>query len=310
MHKELLRRFEAFDIITIAYVIVSGIIMLFGSFKLENIQTRLLIRIAIVAIVVFMALIMHNKNNPFLRALRYFYFIPLILYFNVEGDYINNIFFPDMDRYMANFEITLFTVHPGVALSNIFHFKWVSEFMAFVYLNYYALFIYFLVSIYLKNSKLFSYVAFLISMTIYLLCFIFMLCPVAGPQDYLVPPDNHIPDGYLLRNITHWLVFRLEIPASTFPSTSSLILCFITYLVYKNMKPLFKFVLPLVIMVLISTIYLKLNYTIDVIAGLLSFPAIYWLSSHTYSWINNILEGNVNSISDFFSSIPRMYGKN
>jgi membrane-associated phospholipid phosphatase len=80
-------------------------------------------------------------------------------------------------------------------------------------------------------------------------------------------------------------------------------------MVFLSLRPLFKYVLPLSLLILIATIYLKVHYTIDVIAGILSFPAIYWLGSRTYAWINNILNGNIHSFSEFLYSIPKVYGK-
>jgi len=309
MQNELIRRFKEFDIITIAYAIVSGIILLFAAFRLEEVQTRLLIRIAIVAVIVFIAIILNNKNNSFIKIIRNFYFLPILLYFISEGDYINNILFPDLDRYMVNFEQTIFSALPGVVLSNVFHFKWFSEFMSIVYLLYYVLFIYFFVRIYNKSIQSFNYIVFLISMTFYMVFLIFILCPVAGPQYYLVPPDNQIPEGYFFRDIARWIFLKFDLPASAFPSISSLLLCFISYLTFRNIRPLFKFVLPLAILILIASVYLKLHYAVDVIAGLLSFPAFYWISSGTYYWIKNILDGNITSFGDLFYSIPRMYSK-
>lgn len=226
-----------------------------------------------------------------------------------EGDYINNILFPDLDKYMVNFELTLFSEHPGVAMANLLHFRWFSELMSLIYLMYYVVVIYFVIRIYRNYRESFDYVVFLICMMFYMIFFIFMLCPVAGPHYYLIPPENQIPEGYFFRDITRWIFLKTDFPASAFPSISSLLLCFIGYLTYSNAKSLFKYVLPLSIFILIASVYLKLHYAIDVIAGLLSFPAFYWMSSRTFFWINNFLDGNINSIGDFFYSIPKMYGK-
>jgi hypothetical protein len=309
MQKDILRRFKEFDVITILYALVSGIILLFASFKLDNIQTRLLIRIAIIAIIVFIAFFLDNKKNRALRIIRNFYFLPVILYFISEGDYINNIFFPDLDRYMANFELTIFSEHPGVAMSKALHFKWFSELMSISYLMYYLIFVYFFVRIYRKNRDQFAYVSFVVNMIIYMTFIIFILCPVAGPQYYLVPPDNQIPDGYIFRDLARWIFLKTDLPASALPSLSSLLLCVICYLAFRNLKPLFKVILPLSILILIASVYLKLHYAVDVFAGLLSFPALYWISSRTFYWVNNFLNGNINSWEDFMYSIPRMYGK-
>jgi hypothetical protein len=309
MHKEILRKFEAFDVITIAYAVLSGLLLLFGSFKLENVQTRILIRIAIVAIIVVVAIFLDKKTNPFLKIIRYFYFLPLLLYFISEGDYVHNIFFPDLDKYMANFELTIFSVHPGVWLSNALKFKFLSDIISLIYLSYFILCGYLFILVYKKNNNLFGLIVFLLLMTYYILFFVSMFCPVAGPQYYLVPPDNQFPVGGVFRNFTHWLLIHFDLPACAFPSASAIILCLISFITYMSMRPLFKFVLPLAILILIATIYLKIHYTIDVIAGLLSYPAIYWLSSRTYEWIDNILNGNIHSLSDFLNSIPKVYGK-
>ncbi len=309
MQKDLLKHFKAFDIITILYALVSGIIMLFAAFKLENVQTRLLIRIVVISIVVVVAFFLYGKKNPILNVIRNFYFVPVLIYFISEGDYINNILFPDLDRYMVNFELTLFSAHPGVVMSDVLHFRWFSELMSLIYLLYFALVIFFVVRIYSKYRDRYDYVAFVINMMFYMIFFIFMLCPVAGPQYYLVPPENQTPEGFFFRDIARWIFLKTDLPASAFPSISSLLLCYIGYLTFVNIKPLFKYVLPLCILILIASIYLKLHYAVDVIAGLLSFPAFYWISSRTYVWINNLLGGNIHSLGDLFYSIPKAYGK-
>lgn len=309
MHTELIRRFKGFDVITITYAIITGVILLFASIKLEDVYTRLLIRVAAIALIVAIAILLNDNKNKIIRIVRNFYFLPLLFYFISEGDYINNIFFPDLDRYMVNFELTLFSDHPGVVISKIFNFKWFSDLMSFVYLSYYVLFIYFLVRVYIRNYEQFDYIVFVISMIFYMLFIIFVLCPVAGPQYYLVPPENQIPDGFFIRDVARWIFLKFDQPAAAFPSMSAVIMCVISYLAFRNLKPFFKYLLPLTIMVLTASVYLKLHYAVDVIAGLLAFPALYWMSSRTYYWVDNLLDGNVNSLSDFFYSIPKMYGK-
>lgn len=309
MQKELLRYFKEFDIITIIYALVSGVILLFASLKLDNVQTRLLIRVAIIALVVFIAFFLQNKNHPLLKAIRNFYFVPVLFYFLSEGDYINNILFPDLDRYMVNFELTLFSEHPGVAMANFLHFKWFSELMSLIYLLYYLLVVFFFLKIYRNYRDRFDYVVFMICMMFYMVFLIFILCPVAGPQYYLVPPDNQIPEGYFFRDIARWVFLKTDLPAEAFPSISSLFLCFMAYLTYRNVPAMFKVVVPLAILILIASVYLKIHYAVDVIAGLLSFPALYWISSGTYYWINNFLGGNINSLGDLFYSLPQAYGK-
>ena len=76
-----------------------------------------------------------------------------------------------------------------------------------------------------------------------------------------------------------------ERPAAAFPSSHVGIACILLYLASKFSRELLKWFIPIGTLLVLSTIYIKAHYVIDVIGGFLSVPIIYWISSQAYSTI-------------------------
>jgi hypothetical protein len=76
-----------------------------------------------------------------------------------------------------------------------------------------------------------------------------------------------------------------ERPAAAFPSSHVGMMVILLYLSGKFAPKLLKILIPIGILLIFSTVYIKAHYVIDVIAGFLSVPIIYWISSRTYTAI-------------------------
>jgi len=157
--------------------------------------------------------------------------------------------------------------------------------MSFGYLSYYFLIFLLAYWIYKYKYEKFSFVIFMICMSFYIYYIIFIIFPVAGPQFYLSPPYNQVPDAYIFRDLLKFVQSIGEKPAAAFPSSHVGITCIVIYLSVKFAPKLLKWFVPIGTLLILSTVYIKAHYVIDVAAGFLSFPAIYWISSHTYSVI-------------------------
>jgi len=79
-----------------------------------------------------------------------------------------------------------------------------------------------------------------------------------------------------------------ERPAAAFPSshvgTAVVVLCYSFY----NAKKLFWYFLPVLILIFLSTVYIRAHYLIDSIAGLLTGPVLYYSGNHIYTTIKKI----------------------
>lgn len=283
--KKILRIIYPTDLITIAYIFITGLFIVFSSFKLHDINSHISVRIGLVLVIILLIYLHHVYPSKFIRFFRHFYPLASLGYFYPETDYLNNVFFPNLDPWVANLEVTFFGGHPSVWFSEYFPWKWFNDLMNFGYFSYY--FLIFIVCFYVfKNAyQHFSYVIFIICMSFYIYYILFIIFPVAGPQFSLPPPDNQLPDAYIFRELIK-LVHKIgEGPTAAFPSSHVGIMCILWYLSAKYAVKLMKWLIPIGIILVLSTVYIKAHYVIDVIAGFLSVPMIYWIGSHTYSLI-------------------------
>jgi len=283
--KKILRIIYPTDIITIVYIFITGLFIVFCGFKLQNINSHIAARIGFILLIFLLVYLNSIYSSKPIRFLRHFYPLAMLGYFYPETDYLNNIFFPNLDPWVANLEVTFFGGHPSIWFSEYFPWKWFNDLMNMGYLSYY--FLIFIVCFYVfKNAyRNFSYVIFVVCMSFYIYYIIFILFPVAGPQFALTPPDNQLPDAYIFRELIK-LVHRIgEGPTSAFPSSHVGIMCVLWYLSAKFAPKLMKCLIPFGILLVFSTVYIKAHYVIDVIAGFLSMPMIYWISSRTYGLI-------------------------
>jgi len=280
--RKVLRIVYPTDLITLAYIVLTGIFIILSGLKLTDINSHLSARIGFVLIITLFIYLDFQFPNRIFRFLRLFYPLALLGYFYPEVDYMNNVFFHNMDPQVANLEVTIFGGHPSIWFSEYFPWKWFNDLMNFGYFSYYFLIFIVAYYVYKNEYEKFSFVMFIICMSFYIYYFIFILFPVAGPQFYLTPPDNQIPDAYFFREAIKFVHSIGERPAAAFPSSHVGIMCILLYLSFKFARKLFKWLIPIGILLILSTVYIKAHYVIDVIAGFLTVPIIYWISSQTY----------------------------
>jgi len=281
--KKLVRFVSPLDFITLAYILLTGILIILGEAKLQNTPSHLLARAGFIAGIIMLIYLNHTfPSNRAIRFIRYFYPLALLGYFYPETDYLNNIFFANLDPFIANLEVTIFGGHPSIWFSEYIPWKWFNELMNFGYFSYYFLIFIVCYKIYLDSFENFSRAIFIICMSFFIYYLLFILFPVAGPQFYLTPPDNQIPDAYIFSKLIKIVHNMGEGPTAAFPSSHVGIVLILMYLANKFTPKLLKWLIPISILLILSTVYIKAHYVVDVIAGILSFPTIYWLSSASY----------------------------
>lgn len=280
--RKVLRIIHPTDLITILYIFITGVFILLSALKLPEINSHISIRIGIVLGIGLLIYLDYIYPVRIIRFIRHFYPLALLGYFYPETDYLNNVFFPNLDPWVANLEITIFGGHPSVWFSDVFYWKWFNDLMNFGYFSYY--FLIFIVCYYVfKNAfQHFSFVVFVVCMSFYIYYIVFIIIPVAGPQFYLPAPDNHLPDAYIFRKLIVLVHQMGEGPTAAFPSSHVGITCLLWILSYKFAPKLLKWLIPIGILLVFSTVYIKAHYVIDVIAGFLSVPTLYWVSSRAY----------------------------
>ncbi|MDP4209746.1 MAG: phosphatase PAP2 family protein [Bacteroidota bacterium] len=283
--RKILRIVYPTDLITIAYILLTGIFIFFSALKLNDVAVHLTTRVFLVGVISLFIYLDYTYPSKLVRFVRHFYPLALLCYFYPETDYLNNIFFPNLDPWVANLEVTIFGGHPSIWFSEYFPWRWFSELMNLGYFSFYILIFILCYKIYRDDYEDFSISVFIICMSFYIYYFIFIFFPVAGPQFYFAPPDNLLPDGYLFSKAVAIVHEMGERPTAAFPSSHVGIMCLLLVLASKYAPKLLKWYIPIGIILILSTVYIKAHYAIDVIAGVLTVPTLYWISIQAYNVI-------------------------
>ncbi len=277
------------DIIFLIYLIISTVLLVFSSDSSAQLSTFLWVRLSIVLSVIALIYTAKKNNNPLFSLLRLSY--PLILsgYFYSETVFYNNLFFNNIDPFLVKIETAIFGMQPSLEFSAYFSNKLFSELMYFAYFFFYVLILSFTLYMFIKKRNHFKKVTFQLIFTSYMFYLIFCFIPSAGPQFYFTYPENQLPKAFFFDHVMHFIQRVAEQPTGAFPSSHVGISLIVLILSKKITPEFYSKVWPLVLILILSTVYIKAHYAIDIIAGLIIAPFILYLSEFLYqlpAWKN------------------------
>ena len=224
----------------------------------------------------------------FFKLIRYIYPIIFSGYFYSETVFYNKLFFKNLDPYFINIDQFIFGFQPSLEFSKTLSNPFFSELMYFGYFSFYILIISFIITLYFKQKKHFTELIFKFTFSFFLFYLFFGIFPSAGPQFYLPQPERNLPSAFFFDKIMHFIQANAEQPTGAFPSSHVGISIIILLISKKYISKFYKIVLPFVLILILSTIYIKAHYAIDVIVGILIAPFILYLAKLTYK--SNLLK--------------------
>jgi len=247
-------------------IIASGIILLVGSYQRKLVSQNI-----------------DEKNyGSLLKILRYWYGIAVILVsFKEVYHIIHSLKLHDWDMVFIKLDYSIFGVDPT---------KWafqfanpaLTEFLQIIYIYYYLMIVVYGLEIYLwKRFDDFKYVLLVLFTGFFSSYLLYMVFPAVGPRFYLhnfYSISKELPGLFLTEPIRSFINFGESIPQGVsnpiefvqrdaMPSVHTTIALLITYLSRKIKSKSFYFYLPYSILLVVSTIYLRYHYAVDIIAG-------------------------------------------
>lgn len=213
-----------------------------------------------------------------------------LAFFYNETAQLNQIFFHPVDPYLIEIESTLFGIQPSLMFSAEVPAIWITELMNLGYLSYYLIIIAFIIIHIHRLPEEFNHMMFIISQSFIIYYLIFIIVPSWGPQFYFGAPENNIPQGVFFQKIMAFIQHAGEAPTGAIPSSHVGITIIICILAYTKLKSFLKIISPFVILLILSTVYIKAHYLIDVIAGILSAPVILMIAQAMWKKLNNQTE--------------------
>jgi membrane-associated phospholipid phosphatase len=266
--KNLLRLRPA-DTLNFAFLFFLILVTLFFSQKINSPGTLILSFAFLILMQIL--LIKIRDRGPFIRWC-YDLFFPVIVILAVfEGleGMVHAINPRDIDPLLIRLDYLLFQGYPTVMIEKV-STPFLTDLMQLSYTSYYFLPLVLGSTLKIKNKDTaFDHALFLLILCFYLSFIGYMLMPALGPRYTL----NHLQgadlQGIFFAHPIQELLNRLEgIKRDAFPSGHTGVALTILYLTYRFERGLFRLFLPCVLALIISTVYCRYHYVVDIIAGI------------------------------------------
>ncbi len=212
------------------------------------------------------------SDNRALRLIRNWLPLPYVLFGYRMVHFLVNCernpgFLPDRDGLLIKIDRFLFGVDPTVWLERITT-PWLTELMQLVYATNYFLPLILLLVLYLQRRRIpFQEAVYFLTLGYFLSFLGYFLVPAIGPR-FTVTHTGQLQGLFLREKICSLLYFMEGCPRDCFPSGHTEIPLITLWLSYRFKRGLFRVYLPIVILLICSTVYLRFHYVIDVIAGI------------------------------------------
>lgn len=248
---------------------------------------RLWVTIGVFAI--FLVIIKYKKNWRILRDWLPFGFC-IAIYTNLH-DTVHFANQNDVQHWLIKIDDWLFGVQPCVWAQKFINPTLTDIFIA-AYANYFILVIVAaLVLYFMKRYKEFRYTLVSTIICYYMGYFLFVIFPAAPPRIVLKPLFYVTLHGQHLNSISD-AILTASSSRGAFPSLHCAVSFVSLFFAWRYLKWLFWIMLPAVIMLIVSTVYLRHHYVIDLIAGLFLGIFAFWIGPKLEDWWNGLKPKN------------------
>ena len=191
----------------------------------------------------------------------------IILIYQSLGDMTQYIH-PDIDPSLIRIDFLLFGVHPTVWMER-WIVPWLTGVLSVAYLSYFFLPIRLVHTLYLKDSRRdFDLAAFVLLLGWYLSFFGYILFPAIGPRYTLAHLQSVPLNGSFIADFVSQFIDLVENnKRDCMPSGHVAIALLFLFLSYRYARLLFYLFCPIAGALILSTVYLRYHYVIDLFAG-------------------------------------------
>jgi len=219
-----------------------------------------------------------------------------------ELHYLVHLVHPtDFDNLLIQIDYFLFGVHPTVWLEK-YTYPLITEILQFVYTTFYFIPIVLAILIAQANRRAdLSFFIFNMIYCFYLSYFGYFSVPAIGPRFTLSHLQSLSLTGvWLMQDIQSVLNHLENIQRDAFPSGHTAITVLTLYYAFKYNKSYAYILIPITILMVISTVYLRYHYVIDVIAGLFLVVLSIWSGPKLYKILQKNSSSSMASYSERF----------
>lgn len=268
----LMRRIAPIDGLTLFSLLgLIGLTLVFGG---QLPRGRFLLFGYLLLLGFFLTLKLSSERKSHAGSIRGFVydFSPILFVFLIYqslGEVIQHLH-PDIDEWLIQMDLFLFGTHPTVWIER-WTTPWFTDFMSFAYGSYYFLPVIFIITLYLKNRRMgFDISMFVLTFSYYISFIGYFLFPAIGPRFTLAHLQTVPLEGSLLTDLVRDVLNTLEHnKRDVMPSGHTQISLMVLYLTYRYERMLFYVYVPIISSLILSTVYLRYHYVIDLFVGTL-----------------------------------------
>jgi membrane-associated phospholipid phosphatase len=261
------------DLLTLSFLVLLSGIAAFSA-TVNPPSVRLLVTYAALAIAILVAAVYRTKVGPSKMGFHLSVIatvIAVLLIYSSLGELIAGIHTTTFDARLIAIDHAIFGVHPTVWLER-FSNPLLTGLLQFAYISYYFIFPLLSVVLIARGGGFgeFEEALFGILLCFYLSYVGYLLVPAIGPRFTL----SHLQTSNLqvfpfIETIQNALNALENNKTDAFPSGHTAVSLMTLYYAWKEgEKKLFAGLIPVVTALIISTVYLRYHYVIDVIAGI------------------------------------------
>ena len=276
------------------YFAIIELVIIFTKPSLFLDWNFILTRVIFVFAFIFSLVIKNKISNNFFQLLQNILVFALMTFLYKETAMLNTLIFPKIDEFLSNLDQNIFKFQPSIEFSKHFNSLFFSELFYFGYFCYYLLPLVVFGVLYKFLPQKIEEFGFILISSFLLYYFIFIIIPAEGPQFYFTFPDNYIEAQGIFGNAIKLIQKNGEAPTAAFPSSHVGISWIVIFWLYQNFRKSVKYFLPFVILLMFSTVYIKAHYFVDVVAGFLTAPIVFFLTFKFYKFLNLKLNVHLN----------------
>ena len=192
----------------------------------------------------------------------------VVLIYESLGDLIQYLQ-PDVDPWLIQIDFSIFGVQPTLWMEQ-WIVPWFTDIMSLAYLSYYFIPVVLIAVLYLKDRMAeFDRSMFVLAFGYYVSFIGYILFPAIGPR-YALTHLYSIPlEGSFITDFVRDTLNALEHnKRDCMPSGHTQIVLMVLFLAYRYQKFLFYLFLPIISALILSTVYLRYHYVIDLLVGM------------------------------------------
>ncbi len=248
-----------------------GLILLTLVFRSQIPLWRSLLLNYIILVGLLFALKLSSDRKVMGKIGTFFYHFSPILFVILIYESLGNLIQylqPDVDLWLIQIDFLIFGVHLTLWMEQ-WIVPWFTDIMSLAYLSYYFIPIVLIVVLYLKDRMVeFERSIFVLAFGYYVSFVGYILFPAVGPR-YAMDHLYSVPlEGSFITDFVRDTLNALEHnKRDCMPSGHTQIVLIALYLAHRYKRVLFYIFLPIICSLILSTVYLRYHYVIDLLVG-------------------------------------------